>query len=119
MAAAEAAVVSLISDSQVERALKHLHDWDAAKARADHEYLDDLTKTLLAELGEQAGVKSATARDAYARSHPDYRAHLEAKRAAAERDYRHRQRLAASQAVVDLYRTQAASQRGRDRPAYL
>lgn len=108
--------MSLITDQQVEHALKCLQDWNAAKARAAHEYLDDYTKTLLAELGEQANdAKSQAAREDFARRHPDFRTHLEQKRDAAEIDYRHRQRVSASLAILDLYRTQSANERGQGR----
>lgn len=108
--------MALITDNQVEHALKCLQDWTAAKARAAHEYLDDYTKVLLAELGDQAeGAKSQGAREDFARKHPDFKAHLEQKRDAAELDYKHRQRQAASLAILDLYRTQCANERGQER----
>lgn len=106
----------IITDEQVEHALKCLQDWRAAKARAAHEYLDDYTKTLLAELGEQANeAKSQAARDDFARRHALFKAHLEQKRECAEQDYMHRQRVAASLAIIDLYRTQSANDRKADR----
>jgi hypothetical protein len=108
--------MALITDAQVELAMKCMQDWNAAKARAAHEYLDDYTKVLLAELGEQANdAKSQSAREDFARRHPDYKAHLEQKRNAAELDYKHRQRVAASLAILDLYRTQSANERGLGR----
>jgi hypothetical protein len=104
----------MITDAQVQHALDCLQDWNAAKARAAHEYLDDYTKTLLAELAdEQNEVKSQAAAEAWARKQPKFRDHLEAKRKAAEHDYMHRQRISASLAVLDLYRTQCANERGQ------
>ena len=106
----------LITDAQVEHALKCLQDWNAAKARAAHEYLDDYTKTLLAQLGDEANdAKSQAAREDFARRHPEFIKHLVQKREAAELDYMHRQRIAASQAIMDLYRTQSANERGQAR----
>lgn len=108
--------MSLITDAQVEHAMKSLQDWGAAKARAAHEYLDDYTKTLIAELGEQAvDAKSQAAREDFARRHPDFKAHIEQKRQAAELDYMHRQRISASLAILDLYRTMSANERGMSR----
>lgn len=108
--------MALITDAQVEHAMKCMQDWNAAKARAAHEYLDDYTKTLLAELGDQANdAKSQAAQESFARKHPDFKAHLEAKRNAAELDYMHRQRVSASLAILDLYRTQSANERGLER----
>lgn len=108
--------MALITDDQVEHAMKCLSDWNAAKARAAHEYLDDYTKVLIAQLGEQANdAKSQSAREDFARRHPDYAAHLLKKRDAAELDYMHRQRCAASAAIIDLFRTQSANDRKLDR----
>lgn len=108
--------MSLVTDAQVEHALKCLQDWNAAKARAAHEYLDDYTKVLISELGEQADeAKSQAAKEDFARRHPDFKAHLDQKRDAAQMDYQHRQRLSASLAIIDLYRTQAANERGQER----
>ena len=107
--------MALISDQQVEHAMRCMQDWTAAKARAAHEYLDDYTKTLIAELGENAEAKSQAAKEDFARRHPSFKAHLEQKRAAAELDYMHRQRVAASLAILDLYRTQSANERGLER----
>lgn len=108
--------MALITDAQVEHAMKCMQDWNAAKARAAHEYLDDYTKTLLAELGEQANdAKSQAAQESFARKHADFKAHLIQKRDAAELDYMHRQRVSASLAILDLYRTQSANERGLER----
>ena len=108
--------MALITDQQVEHALKSLQDWNAAKARAAAEYLEDYTKVLLAELGDTANdAKSQAAKEDFARRHPDFRAHLEQKRAAKELDYMHRQRVSASLAILDLYRTMSANERGQAR----
>jgi hypothetical protein len=106
----------LITEAQVEHALKCLHDWQAAKARAAHEFLEGYTKTLIAELGEQANeAKSQAAKEDFARKHPEFKAHLEKLRDAAELDYMHRQRLSAAAAIIDLYRTDAANTRVMER----
>lgn len=104
----------LISDQQVEHALRCLQDWNGPKARAAAEYLDDLTKTLLAELGEEIEGSQA-AKEAYARKHQTFKDHLIQKRDAAELDYKHRQRISASLAILDLYRTMSANERGQAR----
>ena len=109
-------IVAIITDAQVEHAMKCIQDWTAAKARAAHEYLDDYTKTLLAEIGSEAeDLRSQAAKDDFARRHPRFIAHLQQKRDAAELDYMHRQRVAASMAILDLYRTMSANERGLDR----
>jgi hypothetical protein len=106
----------LITDAQVEHAMRCLQDWTAAKARAASEYLDDYTKVLIAELGDEAtDAKSQAARDDYARKHPTFAKHLRELQAARELDYMHRQRLSASNAIIELYRTQSANERRLDR----
>lgn len=108
--------MSLISDQQVEHAMRCMQDWNAAKSRAAHEYLDDYTKTLIAELGDEANeAKSQAAKEDYARKHQRFKDHLVQKREAAELDYMHRQRVSASLAILDLYRTQSANERGLER----
>lgn len=108
--------MALITDPQVEHAMKCIQDWNAAKARAAHEYLDDYTKVLLAELGDEANdAKSQAAKDDFARRHPRFKEHLIQKRDSAELDYMHRQRVAASLAILDLYRTQSANERGLEK----
>jgi hypothetical protein len=104
----------MITDAQVQHALDSLQDWTAAKARAAHEYLDDYTKTLLAELAdEQNEAKSQAAAESWARRQDKFKEHLAQKRDAAELDYKHRQRISASLAILDLYRTQSANERGQ------
>jgi hypothetical protein len=107
----------LITDAQVEHAMKCLQDWSAAKARAANEYLDDYTKTLIAMLADEApeDCKSQAAKEDFARKHPEFAKHLAQKREAAELDYMHRQRLSASNAIIELYRTQSANERRLDR----
>lgn len=105
----------LIMDDQVAHALRCLQDWEAAKARAAHEFMDDMTKTILAQLGDECEEKSQAAKEAYARSHPKFIEHLKGKQKLAELDYKHRQRLAASAAIIDLFRTEQASNRKLDR----
>jgi len=106
-----------ITDTKVEQALGVLLDQEAPKARAAAEYLSDVTKVVLAKLEDEANedAKSQAARESFAKRHPDYMIHLEALRNARELDFRHRQRAAAASAVIDVWRTQQASNRGAER----
>lgn len=103
----------MITDRQVDHALTVLMDRDGegAKARAAHEYLDEMSKVILAKLVNDCNEKTAAAKDAYARAHPTFEAHLEQKRSVAEMDYRHRDRRAAAQAIIDAWRTEQSNQR--------
>lgn len=107
----------LVGDDKVEHALKALHDYAAAQARAANEFLSDFTKVLLAQLADQAPdeIRSDIGRERWARKHPDFMKHLLQKREAAELDYKHRQRIAASLAVIDAWRTEQASDRAAGR----
>jgi hypothetical protein len=107
--------MSLISDQTVEQALAYLQDWNAAKARAAAEYLDDMTKVVLAQLMDECEEKSAAAKEMWARAQPAFQEHLEQVRDARERDYKHRQRLSSSSAILDVWRTQQASNRLMDK----
>ena len=108
--------MSGITDAKVEQALGVLLDQEAPKARAAAEYLSDVTKVVLAKLEDEANeAKSQGARESFAKRHPDYMAHLEALQNAREMDFRHRQRAAAASAVIDVWRTQQASNRGAER----
>lgn len=107
----------MISEKKVERALEILIDRDGegAKARAANEYLDDMGKVVLAKLMADSNEKTSAAKEIYARSHPDYIAHLEQKKAVAETDYRFRDKKAAAVAIIDVWRTEQSNARGSGR----
>lgn len=105
----------MITDTQVEWAINILLDRDAAgaKSRAAHDYLQDMDKVILARLIIEApsDIKTATARENWARTHPDYITHLEEKRAIAEADYQARNRRAAASAIIEAWRTECSNAR--------
>lgn len=109
----------MIDEKQKERALEILLDREGkmAKTRAAHEYLSDMDKVILAKLMNECNEKSAAAKDAYARAHPDYQAHLEQKREVAELDYRNRDRKAAASAIIEVWRTEQSNARTMTRAA--
>lgn len=104
-----------ITDDQLNRAFEIISDESHAKARAAHEYMDDLTKTVLAKLMAQSNAKSAVEREQMARAHPDYETHLKAKRDVGELDYVGRQRIAAANAVFECWRTMQANDRALEK----
>jgi hypothetical protein len=105
----------MISDKQIEWAMDILIDRDsqAARSRAAHEHMDDLDKVVLAKLTNDApdSLKSAAARECWARAHPIYEAHLEQKKLLAEMDYQARDRRSAASAIIDAWRTEQSSAR--------
>lgn len=100
-----------ITDAQAQAAFDVLHSDEAPKARAAHEWLQETRKTVQARLLSQSNLKTVGEREAWAYQHPDYIAHLAEQRKAAEADYSARQRVDAAKAVLDAWRTQAASDR--------
>lgn len=104
-----------ITDKQMDWAMEILIDREsqAAKARAAHEHMNDLDKVVLAKLTYDAPdeLKSATARENWAKAHPQYREHLEQKKVLAEMDYKARDRRSAASAIVDAWRTEQSSAR--------
>lgn len=106
-----------VSDKDVEHALSILKDRDheGAKARAAHEYISDMDKVVLAKLMAQSEQSSNAAKEAWARAHPDYTAHLEQKKMLAEMDYTQRDRRSAASAIIDLWRTEQSNQRASTR----
>jgi hypothetical protein len=103
----------MISETQLEWAMEILIDRnnDAAKARAAHEHMSDLDKTVLAKLMAQSGQNSAAAKEAWARAHPDYETHLKAKKELAELDYSKRDRRSAASAILEAWRTEQSNAR--------
>lgn len=104
-----------ITDDQLNRAFEILNDEGHAKARAAHEYMDDLTKTVLAKLMGKSDAKSAVEREQYARAHPTYEAHLKAKREVGELNYTGQQRIGAAKAVFEAWRTMQANDRALEK----
>jgi hypothetical protein len=105
----------MITEQQVQWAMDILIDREsnAAKARAAHEHMSDLDKVVLAKLTNDApdDMKSAAARETWARAHPQYEAHLEQKKVLAEMDYKARDRRSAASAIIEAWRTEQSNAR--------
>lgn len=105
----------MITEQQVQWAMDILIDREsnAAKARAAHEHMSDLDKVVLAKLTNDApdDLKAAAAREAWARAHPSYEAHLEQKKVLAEMDYKARDRRSAASAIIEAWRTEQSNAR--------
>jgi hypothetical protein len=105
----------LVSDDDMHAVLEVLSDETSAAHRAAHEYLSDLTKTVLAELMNESDAKSATEREQWARAQPRFKEHLAKVGQMAKADYAARQRVAAANAKLEVWRTQSANARAAER----
>lgn len=105
----------LVPDKDVEAALEVLAEEEGAAARAAHEYLSDLSKSVLAELIAQSNETSAVSKENWARAQPKYLEHLKKVGEFAKRDYIWRQRYSAASAKIEVWRTMNANQRAAER----
>jgi len=89
-----------------------------AQARANRIYMEELRKTLKAELCKTAlhhGFEAVNAQEREAYSDPNYRAHLLAIKQAVEAEEKLRWMLIAAQARIDVWRSIEASNRVQDK----
>jgi len=89
-----------------------------AQARANRIYMEELRKTLKAELCKTAlhhGFEAVNAQEREAYSDPNYRTHLMAIKQAVEAEEQLRWMLIAAQARIDVWRSLEASNRTQDR----
>jgi len=105
----------LVSDDDMHHVLEVLGDESGAAHRAAHEYLDALTKTVLAELMGESDAKSATEREQWARAQPRFKEHLAKVGQAAKHDYQWRQRYSAANSKLECWRTANANIRAAER----
>ena len=107
--------MSIVPDRDVERALELLGNEEGAGARAAHEYMDALTKTILAELMAKSDESSAVGKENWARAQPEFREHLVKVGELAKRDYVWRRRYEAASAKIDAWRTEQSNQRAMEK----
>jgi hypothetical protein len=89
-----------------------------AHARANRIYMEELRKTIKAELCKTAlhhGFEAVNAQEREAYSDPNYKAHLLAIKQAVEAEEKLRWMLIAAQARIDVWRSQEASNRTVER----
>lgn len=105
--------MTLVSADKVEAALHILADKDgvAASSRAAHEYESDRLKITKARLMARCNEKTQSAREMYALSHEDYETHLKHVRELAELHYYNRDRRDAAKAIVEVWRSENATNR--------
>lgn len=105
----------LVPDTEVERALEILSNEEGAAARASHEYLSDLSKSVLAKLIAQSDETSQIGKENWARAQPEYMEHLEKVGRFAKLAYQWRQRYSAAEAKIEVWRTMNANMRAAER----
>jgi len=88
-----------------------------AKAKSERVYLDEYRKSLKAILMKACDESSAVAQEREAYADPAYIKHLEALRTAVEQEELLRWRMVASEAAIEIWRSQEASNRMIDRSA--
>jgi hypothetical protein len=86
-----------------------------AAAKANRVFLEEFTKSKRAVLMKSCGESAVNAQEREAMAHPDYLVHLEGLKAAVEKEETLRWQLVSSQAAVDVWRSQNASNRNIDR----
>lgn len=103
----------IVASQHVQEALTVLDDRDGhrAAARAAHEYEKERLKIVRAKLILLSLEKTASAREAWATSHPDYQEQLERVKQLAEIDYCERDRCDAARAKIEIWRTESATNR--------
>ena len=88
-----------------------------AKAKSERVYLEEFRKSQKAMLSAQSGLRTASEREDYAYSHPDYLAVLDGLKAAVEAEETMRWQMVAAQAKIEIWRTESANHRAVDRGA--
>lgn len=102
-----------INEYRVQRAV----DWLAEKApqraaaRAARVHMEKFIKTVHAKLYRQSNEATASAREMWAESHPEYIEALEAYRVTIEADELFREQSNAAAVLIDVWRTNQASLR--------
>ena len=88
-----------------------------AKAKSERVYLEEFRKSKKAMLMQAHADKAIGAQEREAYAHEDYTLLLDGLRAAVEAEETLRWKLIATQAAVEVWRTQEASNRSTDRAA--
>ena len=86
-----------------------------AKAKAERVYMEEYRKSLKALLMKSSGQKTTAAQETEAYAHPDYIKHLAGLQAAVEAEETLRWQMVATEAAVEVWRSQEASNRRIDK----
>ena len=107
----------MIEQKQVEAALEYMqtHAQDLANAKANRIYITHYLKSCLAMLYQKSTGKTDKARESDAHADPEYLKQLAALQIAVQEEERHRWKMNAAEAMVEVWRTQEANNRAIDR----
>ena len=106
----------MIDESQIQAAFDRLSQTsEAAIARAERVYLDEYGAHLIGLIMKELDDVPATTRKEVARADPRYAEHVKRLRQAVYEDEWWRNERAVAIALIDGWRTEQASSRGRDR----
>lgn len=86
-----------------------------AQAKANVVYMTEYRKTVKAMLMASSSEKTESAKETYAYSHPDYKAHLKALEAAVNECERLRWLMVAAEAKIAVWRSLESSNRAEGR----
>lgn len=102
-----------IKESRVQAAVDWLYEKapERAAARAARVHMEKYIKTVLAKLYRQSNETTASAKEMWAESHPEYLQALEDYKAAIEADETFREKSNAAETLIAVYRTHEASTR--------
>lgn len=104
----------VISDDDVQNALDRLRfkAKDAAKAKAERIYMEELRKVIKSNVMQKHLDLPVSAQEREAYGSKEYRDHLEVMKDAIYQDELARWQMIAAQAVIEAWRTASANQRG-------
>ena len=107
----------MIDQKQVEKALEYMRTnaRNLASAKANRIYITHYLKTCFANLYQHADGKTVEDKKNWAYSHPEYVKQLEALQIAVQEEETHRWQMGAAEALIEVWRSQEASNRMIDR----
>ncbi len=109
----------MIDQNKVEKALEYMRTnaENLASAKANRIYITHYLKTCFANLYQHAPEDCKTVEDKknWAYSHPEYEKQLAALQIAVQEEEKHRWKMGAAEALVEVWRTQEANNRAMDR----
>lgn len=103
----------MITDQEIEKALEWLsgNGRNAAKARAEREYMDEYRSVLKSQIMRENPGESLGTQEALAKSDSRYNDHLKAWKEAIERDEYYRWMRVSAEAKIEAWRTQSSNER--------
>ena len=107
----------MIDQKQVEKALEYMraNALNLASSKANRIYITHYLKTCFANLYQLAEGKTVEDKKNWAYAHPEYVSQLNALQIAVQDEEKHRWKMEAAKALVEVWRTQESTNRTIDR----